>query len=716
MAILNKIRQQSLVLIFVIAMALFAFILSGLFDGSTDFSGKSQNVIATINGEDITRDDFMAKVEVEQRRFPGQGTSLQVMKRVWDQELRNAVMQTQYNDLGLVVERNQMRDLLKQSLFSFEEFKDVDGVFDENKLNEFIANLKIISPESTILNGSPINYQSWTNYETTVATGGKRQTYFNMVKAGVIGTLAEGELEYKLENDKVDIKYVQIPYTSIPDSLISVTKSDIANYINRNKSKYEVEASRDIYFVQFKEEASLEDITNIQNDLKSLIEDSVEYNETTKSNDTIIGFKNTVDNETFVNSNSAINYNNSFLFKSLMPTEIADSIFNLNKGDIYGPYKLGNYYMMSKIVEEKQIPDSVKVRHILIPFVGTARADASITKTDEEAKKTADSIYKVLKSNRSKFVDLLDLSSDKVSNLQNGEIEFAYDAGMAQEFKDFSFENNTGDLEVIKTSFGYHIIEILEQKNKQRALKIASIAHEIEPSEHTIDNVFNVTSKFEIAVADKDFNEVAKESNYVVFPVSSMKALDESIPDLGSQRAIVSWTFNDDTNVGDVRRFNIQNGGYAVVMLAATNKKGLMSIEKASVTALPAIRKEKKAELIRARITATTIEDIAASENQSVKTALAINMKSPTLSGAGREPKVIGTAFGLTEGQTSKLIDGVLGVYVVQTTKITPADVLPSYQAAANRIGTTKANAINTILYNALKDASEIEDNRTTFY
>jgi len=91
-------------------------------------------------------------------------------------------------------------------------------------------------------------------------------------------------------------------------------------------------------------------------------------------------------------------------------------------------------------------------------------------------------------------------------------------------------------------------------------------------------------------------------------------------------------------------------------------------------------------------------------------------MKSPTLSGAGREPKVIGTAFGLTEGQTSKLIDGVLGVYVVQTTKITPADVLPSYQAAANRIGTTKANAINTILYNALKDASEIEDNRTTFY
>ncbi len=716
MAILNKIRQQSLVLIFVIAMALFAFILSGLFDGSTSFSGKSQNVIATINGEDINRDDFMNKVEIAQRQSQGQGSSLQVMNRVWDQELRNAIMETQYNNLGLVVERDQMRDLLKLSLTSFEEFKDADGLFDENKLNEFIANLKAISPESTLLNGAPIDYLSWTNYETTIAAGGRQQTYFNLIKAGVIGTLAEGELEYKLENDKVDIKFVQIPYTSIPDSLVSVSKSDIAAYINKNTSKYEVEASRDIYFVQFKEEASLEDLTNIQNNLLELVKNKIEYNESSKLNDTIIGFKETEDNEAFVNANSTIKYNDNFLFKSLMPTEIADSIFNLSKGDIYGPYKLGNYYMMSKIVEEKQIPDSVKVRHILIPYVGTTRADASVTKTDEEAKTTADSIYSAIKSKRSKFVDLLDLSSDKVSNEQDGEIEFAYSAGMAPEFKAFSFDNNVGDLEVVKTSFGYHIIEILEQNSKQRALKIATIAHLIEPSEQTIDNVFNVTSKFEIAVATQNFYDVAKESNYTVRPVSSIKILDENIPGLGSQRAIVNWAFNQDTNVGDVRRFNISSGGYAVVMLSASNKKGLMSTEKASVTALPEIRKEKKAALIRARVSGTTLEEIAASENQSVKTALAVNMKSPTLSGAGREPKVIGTAFGLTEGQISKLIDGVLGVYVVQTTKITPADALPSYQAAANRIGTTKANAINTVLYNALRDAAEIEDNRATFY
>ena len=110
------------------------------------------------------------------------------------------------------------------------------------------------------------------------------------------------------------------------------------------------------------------------------------------------------------------------------------------------------------------------------------------------------------------------------------------------------------------------------------------------------------------------------------------------------------------------------------------------------------------------------MDEIAASEGQTVNTALALNMKSPTLSGAGREPKIIGAAFGLNEGETSKLIDGNLGVYMVQATKVTPADAQPGYQAAANRVSTTKFNNVDAVLYIALKDASEIEDNRSAFY
>jgi len=715
MAVLNKIRQRSIFLIIIIALALFSFVIGDIFQnlGSSD---KSQTVVATINGEDIERDAFMNQVENIQKQSGGSVSNTQAMNRVWDQEVRNKVMQTQYDAVGISIERDYMRQLLKQNLGSFEEFKNEAGLFDEDKLNEFIANLKAIAPETTTLNGSAVNYKAWTDFEQNISQTGVQQTYFNLVKAGVIGTLTEGELEYVLENDKADIKYVQIPFTSIADSLVSVKKSEVASYVKANPSKYEVQASRDLIYVQFKEEASLEDEQQIQSDLTALIADKIEFNEAAKANETVVGFQNTTDVQAFVNANSTVKYNDAYVFASSFPTAVADQLTNLESNAVFGPYKDGTTYKLSKKVANTMIADSAKVRHILIPFVGSVRADATVTKTDAQAKTTADSIYKAIRSKRSKFKSLLSLSSDKVSNEKEGVIEFAYTDGFAEEFKAYSFDNPKGSLGVVKTNFGYHIIEILDQGKKQEAFKIATIVQEIEPSVKTIDGVFTDKSKFEIAVANADFETVAKENNYSTSPVSSIKELDETIPGLGVQRAIVRWSFEDGVEVGDFKSFNISGGGFVVAKVTAVNEAGLMSVEKASITALPEIRKEKKAELIKNRISATTLESIASDEGQTVKTAMAVNMKNPTLSGAGREPKVIGSAFGLEEGATSKLIVGASGVYAVQLTKLTPAEPLPNYQAAANRVGQAKSNAVNAQLYNALKEASDIEDNRATFY
>ncbi|MDG1778409.1 MAG: SurA N-terminal domain-containing protein [Flavobacteriaceae bacterium] len=715
MAVLNKIRQRSIFLILIIALALFSFIIGDIFQ-NLDSSAASDAPIATVNGEDIDRDDFMAKVENVQRQSGGSSTNTQAMNRVWENELRAKVMQSQYDAIGISVERDYMRDLLKQNLTTFEEFKNEAGLFDEDKLNEFIANLKAISPETTTLGGTPINYQSWTTFEQNVAVSGVQQTYFNLVKAGITGTLTEGELDYQLENDKVDLKYVQIPYASVADSLITVKKSEIEAYMKRFPKTYEVEASRNLVYIEFKEEASLEDEQAIQDNLKALISDREEYNEVSKANETVVGFKNTKDNEEFVNANSAQKYNDTYVFRSAFSSEQADNITDLKTGEIYGPYKEGNFFKLTKMLAKKGIADSTKVRHILIPFVGGARADATVTKTDAQAKATADSIYNVLRRNRSKFKSLLSLSSDKVSNEKEGVIEFAYNDGFAPEFKAYSFENPKGSLGVVRTDFGYHVIEVLSQGKPQDAFKVATIAQEIEPSVETIDEVFKNKSKFEIAVADADFEAVAEENNYDVRNVSSVKELDENIPGIGAQRAIVRWAFEDGVEEGDFKSFSTTAGGFVVVKLTGVNEAGLMSVQDGSVTALPEVRKEKKAAYIIDRITASTLEDIAAAEGQTVKTALAVNMKNPTLSGAGREPLVIGTAFGLDEGETSELIEGNTGVYAVQVTKTTPAPVLSSYQAAANRVGQAKESAVNTQLYNALKDAAEIEDNRAVFY
>jgi hypothetical protein len=283
---------------------------------------------------------------------------------------------------------------------------------------------------------------------------------------------------------------------------------------------------------------------------------------------------------------------------------------------------------------------------------------------------------------------------------------------MVSEFRDFTFKGKTGDLGVVKTAYGFHIIEIEGQKNKQRVVKLATIARKIQPSEKTIDDVFTNTSKFEIAIENSDFQEVAKENNYVVRPVNGIKLLQENIPGIGNQRSIVKWAFEEDRKVGDSDRFNLPGGGYVVVQLSAINKKGLMNAEDASATVLPIVRKQKKAQQIINSVKATTVQDVANEQNQSVRTALAVNMKNPTLSGAGREPKVVGTAFGLKEGETSRLIEGNNGVYMLEVTKVTPAIEMDNYQAFANQITTSRMTSVNSSLFNALKSAAEIEDNR----
>ncbi|MGJ5642514.1 SurA N-terminal domain-containing protein [Formosa sp. S-31] len=702
MAVLNKIRQRSLFLILIIALALFSFVLSGLFQKSGALSSKAQNVVATINGKEISREDFLRKVEYAQRQM-GQGvTNTQAMNRVWEQEVRQAVMESQFEKLGFSVERDQMRDLLKTSLASSPEFQNEAGLFDENKLNEYIANLKATSAEA---------YQQWIDYENSIATSGMQQEYVNMVKAGVTGTLAEGKVEYDLENNKVDIKYVQVPFSSIADSTITVSKSEISSYIDEHKKEFTVEASRDINYVEFKEVASLEDEKEISAGLSNLLKDAVVYNDLTKANDTVLGFANVKDNAAFVNEKSDIKYDDRFMFKSAAPNVLAENLFDKNVGDVYGPYKDAGYFKLSKLVAETRMPDSVKSRHILIPFLGSRAATAETTQTQVEAKKTADSVMAVVKANPSKFVDLLDLSADSVSNEKEGVLDWYTYNAMVPEFRDFSFENNKGDIGVVKTDFGYHVIEILDQTAKEKAVKIATVARKIEPSEATVDKVFRDASKFEIAVADKDFQAVSKESNYTVRPVKGIEILQENIPGLSNQRQIVRWTFNEETNVGDVKRFNIP-GGYAIVQLAAKNKAGLMSVENASAIVVPEIRKEKKAEIIKGRINATDLDALAAAEKQTVRTASAVNMKNPTISGAGREPLIVGAAFGLQEGETSPLLVGDNGVYMVKVTKVIPADDLDNYQAYANRVGQQKAGAVNSRLYEALKDAADIEDNR----
>jgi len=140
---------------------------------------------------------------------------------------------------------------------------------------------------------------------------------------------------------------------------------------------------------------------------------------------------------------------------------------------------------------------------------------------------------------------------------------------MVPKFNDFAFGNRVGSIGMVETDFGFHVIKI---DDKEDLVQIGYLSREIVASEETSNNLFTDATKFEMASisGDKAFTDLANESSYTVRPVNKIKALDENLPGLSRQRSIVQWAFNDETETGDIKRFNINNG-YAVVQLTAKN-------------------------------------------------------------------------------------------------------------------------------------------------
>ena len=708
MAILGNIRKRTTVLILIIGLALFAFVISGIFT-SGDMGGIGQKVgstVAEVNDNEITIDAFRQRVENLRNRMGPSASTMQIVNQVWDQEVRNSILGEQFEELGVNIEQDQIMNYIRTNpgYSQNPQFTNDDGVFDEFKFKQFIADLRINSPEQ---------YNIWLQDEASIIQSAKEQAYFNLIKAGVGATLKEGELDYKLANDKVDIKYVRVPYTSIPDSTITITKSEISAYISAHKDDFKQEPARDIQFVYFEEKPSAEDEKAVEDAVKALLDESIEYNEQTDKTDTIQGFRTVSDVGDFLDRHSDIKFDTIYKAKKDLPAQFADTLMSLKVGEIFGPYRDGDYFKVSKMVDRKA-NGSVKASHILIQYEGAPRANPDVKRTKEEAEAEANRLLKEAKKEETVFVELARDNSDGPSAPNGGDLGYFQEGTMVPKFNDFAFGNPVGTIGLVETDFGFHVIKV---DDKQDVVQIATLGREVEPSEETINKLFTDATQFEsdVKASEKAFSDLAKEKEYVVRPVNKIKAMDENLPGLGPQRAIVQWAFNEDTELGEIKRFDVNNG-YAIVQLTAKYEEGSMSVEDASATVLPKIRKERKAAQIIGANKGKSMDDFAKDNNVTVSTATALNVKSPTISGAGNEPVVVGTAYVMNEGETSGLIEGESGIFMVNLTKKQEAPKLDNYSTYANNLKSAAASKVNTAVYDALKEDAEIEDNRSVFY
>ena len=693
MAVLSKIRERSMFLIIIIGLALFAFVL----DPSTlgDFFNSNKiNEVGQINGESITRQEFIQELESYKQQVGNSVPEMQAVNTVWENILRKKIYQNQLNEAGITIGESDVWNELIATPFvqNNPEYQNEAGLFDEQKFKQFLADTKENNKEL---------WAQWSSYMGQIRDNLSTTTYNNLITAGLGASLKEGESEYLYENTKLNAEFVYLPYTSISDSLVKIKKSEVESYIKKHEDDYKVDASRDINYVTFEILPTVEDENVLKAEVFSLIED----------------FKLATNDNLFLSENeSDSNLDASFLYKNQVSQEVADSIFLGSKGKVVGPYTENEFLKVSKITEISRIPDSVKASHILIPFIGAQRVAPEVTRTEESAKKLADSILQVVKGKSDKFAILAkEFSSDKSNSDKGGDLDWFTYTRMTREFRDYTFTGKKGDLGVVKTAFGFHVIKIDDQKNIQNVVKLATFSRKIIPSEATENSIFRNAEEFSLAVSkDNKFMDVANKKKFTVKPAIGIKALDENVPGLGNQRQIVTWAFNKYTKVGDFKRFDLE-GLHVVVYLTASQEKGLMSADKAINSVRPILVNEKKAEILAKKLQGSNLQSIAKSNNTNVKAAEGVTLKSPTLSGVGVEPKIVGAMYNAQQNKIYNSIVGDRGVYAFKMTKKEIPVALPNYEINRKRISDTRKNSTYK-MYEAIKKALDIEDNRANVY
>ncbi len=697
MAVLSKIRQRSALMIGLIAFALFAFVIQDLI-GKGTFS-QSLKDVGSINGKDISFEDFRIKVSNVEKS--GQGiTATNAANRVWEQEVSVALLTSEFDKLGLRVGEKHIIEILKadQNIGQNPMFLNAAGMFDLVKFKEYFK-------------ANPAQAEFLKEREKDAELNAKYQIYSTLVRASSYTTKAEGKLKYEMEANKANFSYVGALYSLIKDSEVKVTDADILDYMKKNEKRYKADESRSVEYVLVEDKASKEDEADIKAKINSLLSGSVVYNQATGKNDTLAGFRTTANPIEFVNSNSDIPYDSSYVAKKDLPAVDAEQLYNLAPGTVYGPYVFGNYYCVSKSLGRK-VGVNAKASHILISYEGAQVPNQREKRTKEEAKAKAEEVLAQVNANPESFMMLAFQYSDDSSAQQGGDLGYFGPGQMVKPFNDFVFNNGIGKVGLVETQFGYHIIKVTD---KQDGVRLATVALKLEPSEATSDKVFTQATKFEMEAADNDFNKVAKEMKLTVTPAVSVRAMDENFGALGNQRAIVRWAFENDTKVGSVKRFEIANVGHVIATVKNIDDSGFAPIDQVRPFIETKLKNAKKAEMLKAKMTGASLEAIAKATGSKVENAANVTLDNPVLNGGvGQEPKVVGNAFALAANKMSAPIEGNTGVYVVKTTSIVKAPAVKDVAPYVAKVKAQSAADVNRVLP-ALKDIADIKDNRRQF-
>ncbi len=692
MAVIGKIRERSGLLIGIVGGALVLFILDALL--SNRGTGRNEQALGIVAGEEIGVVEFEKRVsdEVESYRneFNQQVTAQmtdQVRNSVWTEMVKERVMLDQVKEAGFTLTKAEYDDVrfgnnVMPDFRNQPQFQGPDGKPNTQALQQYFTNVQT---------NAPFYHEIQRRRVTQNRLYAK---YTTLVKKSVFVNSAEAKDDYLAKNRRANFNFVAKRYDSDADSLYVVSDSDLQRYYSQHKGerKYKQKPSRKFEFVLFPVIATEADRQAAMTELASL---RPEFE--TGANDSL-----------FVVANGETRSYTKVAYTEGKADKLNDSlIVHGAVGTVIGPYLDGQQWKLVKVKELADVPEA-RVRHILL--------STQQGKSDDDQKKRADSLLTVLKRDKSKFGDFVTKFSDDPGSTGNGGVYEWFDkTKMVPEFTAASFDEKVGAITIAKTTYGYHIVEVLGQRSRQER-RVITVERSVKPSPATFKEVYKVANEFSLSNKSAEaIKKAAEEQGLTLTPVDDFRPDARYVPGLQQPNTTISWA--NRAKVGDVSEPLEAGDNYAVAILTGIREEGIPELEDVREPFTKEVVKEKKAEAYIAKMQGKTDLGVLSGElGVSTQSAPDMAYNSFSLPGGFNEFEVIGSIFALKNGQTSVPLKGETAVYVVNMTTITePAEPTDLNADKSNMLQRVQGGAENGV-FNALREAAGVTDNRSLYY
>jgi peptidyl-prolyl cis-trans isomerase D len=686
MAIIGKIREKSGLLVTMVGLGLFLFIIP-VNDLLNQFSGGANSTLGLFNNSEIDANDWKYYFKENRTRnnlrmnnmnSGGNGSLTsadedQLKVTTWNQMISDTIYHFELEKVGLSVSAEELNQGLLNGEnplpSSLKELFVKDGLYNKDSFNIWKTNRIINLPDNPESKRDLKN-----NIEDPLKNERRINKYGAMLQNGVFTTVQEAKKFANEDKISANIKYVFVSYDNINDTLISLDEQKRQEYYNEHSNEKVWEqrqnlVSYDYSILTFKPSAS--DIRNYTERMESLKEDFQ-----SSKNDSLF-VANYAETPMMVQSPYGPRPSGNFTGQPYkggkFSSFIDEKIKNSSKGDIIGPFVNGDKIQLVKIYETGD-EEQAKVRHILI---NSKEGDVD----DDKNKRLADSILYAVRRDSSKFSSLVSKYSDDPGSVANGGVYSWFPKGqMVPEFEEFSFSKRIGKSGVVRTTYGFHIIQVLGRKTGSFK-KIAVVDETIQVSKTTQNEYYDsVALAFYYKADSTDFNTAAdeygfevKSSGYVplIYPNRRTSGL-YGPADLNRNMNIARWAFN--SNSGDLLEPEYISNNQLV--LAVVNEKidaDVTSYKNLNTLMEPLMKNHLKA-IYYQKTFANKISSLKTID--SVSKILTSNVESKFVkysdvnignnSQEVAEPKVMAYIFSLDVNEISPIIEGKKGVYIIQ--------------------------------------------------